>query len=82
MTNKHSLRGLLHRATHRVPGVPGHAEQPAGHQGMPAQGRTRRPGGAAAHPSLNHRRNHSPARPPRFMAAWQRRIAAFFGREL
>jgi hypothetical protein len=67
----HSFRDLLHRATHRIPGVPTHAEQPAGHQATPVHGRVRRP-------SLNH----SAARPPRFMPAWQRRIAAFFGREL
>jgi hypothetical protein len=71
MTNKRSFRGLLHRATHHIPGVPAHAEQPAGHHG-----------GGAAHGSLNHRRNHSSTRPVRFMPAWQRRIAAFFGREL
>ncbi|WP_238007041.1 hypothetical protein KZZ52_43915 [Dactylosporangium sp. AC04546] len=80
MTDKHSFGGLLHRATHRVPGVPAHVEQPAGHQGAAVHGRARRRGGAPR-PSLNHRWNHSPARPPRFMAAWQRRIAAFFGRE-
>ncbi|GLY98438.1 hypothetical protein Acsp02_56920 [Actinoplanes sp. NBRC 103695] len=70
MTNK------LHEATHRIPGVPGHAEQPAGHQGAVAHGR------AASRPSLNRRWNHSPARPPRFLAALQRRVAAFFGRDL
>jgi hypothetical protein len=81
MTNKHSFRGLLHRATHRIPGVPAHVERPSGHQGTAVHGRARRRG-VAAHPSPNHRWNHSPARPPRFMPAWQRRIAAFFGREL
>jgi hypothetical protein len=80
MTNKHSFRGLLHRATHRIPGVPAHAERPAGHQGTAVQGRARRTG--AARPSPNDRWNHSPARPPRFMVAWQHRIAALFGREL
>jgi hypothetical protein len=82
MTNERSLRGLLHWATHRIPGVPAHAERPAGHQGAAVHGRARRPGGVAAHPSPNHRWNHSPARSPRFMPAWQRRIAALFGREL
>jgi hypothetical protein len=86
MTNEHSSRGLLHRATHRIPGVPGHAERPGGHQGTAVHGRPRRPGGLAARPSPNHRWNHSPGRSPgrspRFMPAWQRRIAAFFGREL
>ncbi|GAA3224292.1 hypothetical protein ACFO1B_35615 [Dactylosporangium siamense] len=66
MTIKHSLGGLLHRATHRLPGVPPHAERPAGVHGH------------ARHPS----RHHSHSRPPRFMPAWQRRVAGFFGREV
>ena len=78
--NKHSFRGLLHWPTSH-PAVPAHVERPAGHQGTAVHGAARaaprRP-----HPSLNHGWNHSPARPPRFMPAWQRRIAAFFGREL
>ena len=77
MTKKHSFRGLLHQATHRILGVPAHAERQAGHQGTAVHGRD-----VAPRPSLNHRRNHSPARPPRFMPTWQRRVAAFFGREL
>jgi hypothetical protein len=53
---------------HRLPGVPGHVDRPAGHQGRPHR---------------HHRaRNHSAARPPRVLIAWQRRIAAFFGRQL
>lgn len=82
MTNQRSLRGLLHRATHRIPGVPAHAERPAGHHGAAVHDPARRPGGVATQPSLNHRWNHSAGRPPRIMAAWQRRIAALFGREL
>jgi len=81
MTNKRSLRGLLHWATHRVPGVPAHAERPAGHQGAAVHGHARRRV-VAPNSSPNRRWNHSPARPPRFMPAWQRRIAALFGREL
>ena len=81
MANEYSLRGLLHWATHRIPGVPAHVERPAGHQGTAVHGRARRRG-VAPHSSSNHRWNHSPARPARFMPAWQRRIAAFFGREL
>jgi hypothetical protein len=81
MTDKRSFGGLLHRATHRIPGVPAHAERPAGHQGTAVHGRARRRGGIVAQPSPNHRLNHSPANPPQFMPAWQRRIAAFFGRE-
>lgn len=77
MATNHSLRGLLHRATHLIPGVPTHAERSAGHQGTAVHGR-----GVARRLSLNHRWNRSPARPPRFMPAWQRRIAAFFGRDL
>jgi hypothetical protein len=81
MTDERSFRGLLHRATHRIPGVPAHTERPAGHQGTASQGGTPRPT-VAPQPALNHRWNHSPARPPRVLAAWQRRIAAFFGQEL
>jgi hypothetical protein len=75
MTNKRSFGGLLHRATHRIAGVPEHAERPAGHQGTGAAPR------ASLNNSLNHRWNHSPTRPARFLPAWQRRIAALFGRE-
>jgi len=78
MTDERSFRGLLHRATHRIPGVPAHAERPAGHQGTAVHGHARRRGDVAPNPSPNH----SQARPPRFMPAWQRRIAAFFGKEL
>ena len=81
MTAKFSLRSLLHSVTHRIPGVPAHVERPAGHQGTAVYGRAGR-GSVAPRPSLNRRWNHSSARPPRFMLAWQRRIAAFFGREL
>jgi hypothetical protein len=96
MTDEHSFRGLLHRATHRVPGVPAHTDRPAGHQGTAIHGHPRHRG-ADAKPAPNrahgharrggataphHGRNHSPARPPRFLPAWQRRIAAFFGQDL
>jgi hypothetical protein len=81
MTTEQSVRGLLHRVTHRIPGVPAHVERPAGHQGTAADGGTGRHGDAPG-PSPNHGRNHSAAHPPRFMPAWQRRIAALFGREL
>jgi hypothetical protein len=75
MTTKGSY-GVLHRLTHRLPGVPSHAERPAGHQGTTTHGRD-----AAPQPSPHHGWNHSPARPPRFLPAWQRRIAALFGQE-
>ena len=80
MANEHSLRGLLHRATHRIPGMPAHVQRPAGHQGTAVHGRPHRRG--AARPSPHPSGNHSAARPPRFLPAWQRRIAAFFGREV
>ena len=67
------MTDLLHEATHRLPGVPAHVERPAGHQGTPIHGRAL---------PRNRRRNHSPARPPRFLPAWQRRVAALFGQEL
>jgi hypothetical protein len=75
MTNENSFHGLLHRAMHRIPGVPRHAERPAGHQGTTHHSRTRQR-------SQNRKGNHSTARPPRVLVAWQRRIAAFFGQEL
>lgn len=74
------LGDLLHRLTHRVPGVVSHVEQPVGHQG-----RARRRGGSqlsAGRPSWNRRWNHSPTRPPRVLVAWQRRVAAFFGQRM
>ena len=81
MTDKHSFRGLLHRATHRIPGISAHAERPVGHQGRARHGRVRRRC-VASHPSPNHGQHHSAAHPPRVMVAWQSRIAAFFGQEL
>jgi hypothetical protein len=81
MTNEHSLGDLLHRATHRVPGVPAHVERTAGHQGATVHGHARHHGGTR-HPSANRRWNHSPDRAPRVMRDWQRRIAALVGREL
>ncbi|MGH3375496.1 MAG: hypothetical protein ACRDP6_12210 [Actinoallomurus sp.] len=81
MADKHPFRDLLHRATHRIPGVPAHVEQPAGHHGKTHRNRAWR-ASAVHHRSQNHSWNHSPARPPRVLAAWQRRIGAFFGQEL
>ena len=80
-TTKHPLRELLHGATHRVPGVPAHVEQlAAGHQGR-AHVRDRSHGGERSS-VRNSGVNHSPARPPRVLVGWQRRIAAFFGQEV
>jgi hypothetical protein len=79
MTAEPSLLDLLHGLTHRIPGVPAHTERKAGHQGK-ATGRARQR--SVAHRSQNHRMNHSAARPPRVLAAWQTRIARFFGQEL
>ncbi|QFY09504.1 hypothetical protein GBF35_25195 [Nonomuraea phyllanthi] len=85
MRHQHSLRDLLHRATHHVPGVPAHTERPAGHQGQAGHGHGRRH--SLTHHRSHHRPhhhgfNHSPARPPRVLAAWQTRIARLFGQEL
>jgi len=73
MPDEHSLRAVLHRMSHRVPGVPAHVERSSGHQGHARHGRTRHSSTA---------RTHSPVRSPRVLVAWQRRIAAFFGQEL
>ena len=32
MAHRHSMRDLLHLATHRVPGVPAHTERAPGHR--------------------------------------------------
>jgi hypothetical protein len=79
MTIVRRVGGLLHRLTHRVPAVPPHVEQSGGHQG-PANPR-RRLSLPAGHLSANRRWNHSPARPPRVLAAWQWRIGALFGQQ-
>lgn len=88
MTDKRSLLDVLHEATHRLPGVPDHANQTNGHQGNTRRAGTARAHGSTARASTAERRqlprtwNHSPARPPRVLVAWQRRIAAVFGQEL
>ncbi|MEV6923125.1 hypothetical protein AB0M46_01230 [Dactylosporangium sp. NPDC051485] len=74
MAGERQPEGLLHRLTHRIPGVPGHADHPPGHQGRAL--RKPRPEGAPKN------RNHTAARPPRVLVAWQRRVAALFGRQL
>lgn len=77
MTDKHTLLDALHEATHRIPGAPAHAMQPAGHQGDARHGRTAQASTAARH---GHRgAGVHPATPPRVLVAWQRRIAEFFG---
>jgi hypothetical protein len=86
MADRHSVRDLAHRAMHRIPGLPAHGELPAGHQGRTRQGTTHQ-GRAWRHPVAHNRShddrwNHSPTRPPRVLAAWQRRIAALFGQDL
>ncbi|MFI6597416.1 hypothetical protein ACIBHX_14270 [Nonomuraea sp. NPDC050536] len=81
MRHRHSLRDLLHWATHRIPGVPAHTERPIGHQGQDRHGHGWRHS-LTHHRSHHHGFNHSPARPPRVLAAWQARIARVFGQEL
>jgi hypothetical protein len=82
MRHQHPLGDLMHWATHRIPGVPAHTERPPGHQG-----RTHHHGHDRRHPHTHHHPhrqglNHSPARPPRVLAAWQTRIARLFGQDL
>ncbi|GAA4517068.1 hypothetical protein GCM10023191_088940 [Actinoallomurus oryzae] len=81
MRHRHSLRDLLHWTTHRIPGIPAHIERPAGHQGQARHGHGRRHS-LTHHRSHHHGFNHSPARPPRVLAAWQTRIARLFGQDL
>jgi hypothetical protein len=65
----------LHRATHRVPGVPAHRERSVGEGRVAtsAHGQRLR---TADHRSWNHQR-----REPRVLNSWQRRIGALFGQE-
>lgn len=81
---QHPLRDLLHGATHRVPGVPAHVEQPAGHQGPANEGRPAAPvrSPRPARPVRGRSHNHSPVRPPRVLAGWQRRVARLFGQDV
>jgi hypothetical protein len=81
MSDVHTGGGLLHRLTHKIPGVPAHTDRPSGHQGGSPRSQNhspRRQGAQGRTPS----RNHTAERPPRVLAGWQRRIAAFFDREL
>ncbi|MEV0838003.1 hypothetical protein AB0I55_00430 [Actinocatenispora sera] len=78
MSDPRAPLDALHQATHRVPGVPLHRERAAGHQGETRHGRAPRTTTDGRAPG----RNHSPARPPRVLVAWQRRIAAVFGQAL
>ncbi|WP_214415065.1 hypothetical protein [Sphaerisporangium fuscum] len=80
MRHRHSLRDLLHWATHRIPGVPAHTERPAAHQGQVRHAHGWRHS-LPHHRSHHHGFNHSPARPPRALAAWQTRIARLLGQE-
>jgi hypothetical protein len=85
MANRRSLGDLLHRLTHRAPGVPGHQDHEPGHQGDALPGAhpslPNRPF-TGARPSLNNRLSNAGANrgEPRVLAGWQRRIAAFFDR--
>lgn len=79
MPDTQSLPRLLHGMTHHVPGVPGHAEQPPGHQGRTHHGHASPH--RVARRGRDHGRNHSSARAPRVLVSWQRRIAALFDRE-
>ncbi|MET4159502.1 hypothetical protein [Agromyces sp. PvR057] len=79
MTDTRPLLDALHEATHRVPGVPAHVSRPAGHHGD-ARNRTAHTANTALRGS-GRTRNHTPARPPRVLVSWQRRIAAFFGQQ-
>ncbi|MFC4589696.1 hypothetical protein [Sphaerisporangium corydalis] len=92
MRHRHSLRDLLHLATHRIPGIPPHTEWPTGHQGQAHHSHGQAHYGHGRRHSLTHDRphhgshhhgsGHSPARPPRVLVAWQTRIARLFGQEL
>lgn len=65
--------GVLHRLTHRVPGVPAHVEGGrAGTRNRPHRNRTHRP---AAQQRPQHHGE------PRVLVGWQNRVARLFGAE-
>jgi len=76
-SDKRSLLAALHEASHRVPGVPDHVNQPVGHQGDTHHGHAAHTGRRSPHRTWNH----SARRPPRVLVGWQRRIAALFGQQ-
>ncbi|MGI5236712.1 hypothetical protein [Dactylosporangium sp. CA-139066] len=85
MSDVHTGGGLLHRLTHKIPGVPPHTGQPRGHQGRSPRLRDHPPRRQATSPHLTGRSpslNHSAGRRPRVLVGWQRRIAALFGHDL
>ena len=70
------LVSAMHDATHQVPGVPAHGENPSNQQ--PASRRINQ------QPQLKSTHRHHPAiernqRPPRVLIAWQNWIAAHIG---
>ena len=74
MSKDQTVRGALHEATHRVPGVPHHQDYPKGHQGTTHHGR----------PLQNRVRSHGSAgrtMPPRVLVGWQNWIAGLFSRK-
>ncbi|UOE44824.1 hypothetical protein [Agromyces larvae] len=81
MTDTRSFIDAVHEASHRVPGVPAHADRPTGHQGEVRHGRAGLASMATGRRRPGRTWNHSSARPPRVLVAWQRRIAAFFGQQ-
>jgi hypothetical protein len=87
-----------HPAGHQGPANQDRANQGPANAGPANRGHAQREGArhphpghraAAPEPSPRSSRqprdrswNHSPARPPRVLAAWQRRVARFFGQEV
>lgn len=72
---KKSAQEQLHEAMHRIPGVPEHSE---------AKNLNNR-GGLQNRPYKNRQRgaqvNH-PARQPKVLIGWQKKVAKFFGTEI
>ena len=81
MADTQPLIDTLHGATHRVLGVPTHAERSTGHQGVNRHGRAAQ-AGAHVRRLAGRARDHGPARAPRVLVAWLRRIAALFRQEV
>lgn len=68
----------LHRITHKVPGVPSHADRPSGHQGRHPRLQHAR----IQHPRHHHLSHGHAVREPRVLVSWQRWIARLLGQPL
>jgi hypothetical protein len=79
MSKDRTMLEAVHEATHRMPGVPPHRDQPQGHQGTTRHGRPFR--GQHGHGGSHHQGSAAAhGRPPRVLVGWQNWIAGLLSR--